>query len=258
MDNELVAHLFKLLIAEYTALFKFAHVVKDDGLIIPVRGLVIHKLSCDSFNILALGEILRHEHIRTDVPELLAAVDGLIDAERVEAVGTRDYHEVRVSARFERRLYLCAYLLDGHDLYPAHGAALLRHDLIFKVDTADACRLVFSYRAHDAAHIAVAGVCVTHQRNIEYLGKIAGARYHFRRGAETDIGNAEIACHSAVAAHVAYLEAVLLHQSCGQTVVAAGSDHDAGLAYKLTEPCILFYIHVITSLFICRCRHIQG
>ena len=114
-------------------------------------------------------------------------------------------------------------------------AAFFREFLVLDMDTGDPGRLVGAHRAHDVELVAIAGVGVGDDRELDRRSDAAAIRHHLRHRDEAEIG---IAQHRrrAGAGHVDRLEPGALDQPRRDAIIGAGRHHHAIAPHQLAKP----------------------
>ena len=143
--------------------------------------------------------------------------------------------EVGAAAGRGRGADLGQPILARHDLLVVEMAAFLGEALVLDMDAGDPARLVFAHRAHGVELVAVAGIGVGDDRQVDRGGDAAGVVDHLRHRHQAEIGVAERR-RGAGAGHVDAVEPGALDQPRGDAVIGAGRDHHAVAPQQLAKP----------------------
>jgi hypothetical protein len=123
-------------------------------------------------------------------------------------------------------------LAPRNDLVPGQVAAALRGDLVLDVQRRHAGRLVHLHGAPDVQRVAVAGVRVGDQRDVEDRGQVARMVGHLAEPGESEIGETEPRRRRAVAGHVHGGESGVLNEPRRNPVVGARDDEPFLLGHE--------------------------
>ena len=139
-------------------------------------------------------------------------------------------------ARLDGGPQLADHLVGADQQLAAHVPALLGHDLVLELDPGDAGLLVELHGADDVDRVAVAGVGVGDDRDVDGGDDPAGVVDHLRARQQTHVGAADQRGRRPEAGHVDRVEAGLLDQPGAQRVVGARGDQRRGPADQFAQP----------------------
>ena len=166
----------------------------------------------------------------------LAAPDRFVEAQARRRVGARDDDEIGIAARGERRFDLADVLVHFDDRPRARKMpAALGRDLVFEMDRRNARRFELRDRAAHVHRVAVAGVGVADERNVDARRDAMRMARDQREIDEPDVGPAEQARRDAVARHVHRFETRLLDEARAVGIVNAGRDDHRAFGEALAQ-----------------------
>jgi hypothetical protein len=189
----------------------------------------------DGFHLVQVG-VVAGEHpqpvsARIDVGA--AAVEGLLEAERVQAVAPPEDHEVRVGTGLARDADLLAHLV-GRDRNGTVGV-LARPRLVLEVHTRQARPLELAHRAPHVEEVAEALLDVAEDRDVDRVGQPPGGVAELRHGRHAHVGSSVDRARQAAAAGVDRREADALDDARLHRLERAGRDRDRVRGQCLTE-----------------------
>ena len=158
----------------------------------------------------------------------LAAADALVEAEGAASVGAADDDEVAIATGLDGGVELGDLLLGGDDALVLEVAALLRPLLVLEDDAGDARLDALADGADDVEGVAVAGVHIGDEGDVDGADDVAHALHRLGHGQEADVGGSEGGGGEAEACREERLEAGLLGEARGEGVVGARQDDDLG------------------------------
>ena len=134
---------------------------------------------------------LDKHHVGAGLDRVVGAPDRLVEPGDGARVGARDDHEVAAAARGSGGADLGQPVVARHDLLVVEMAAFLRKALVLDMDAGDPGGLVLAHRAHDVQLVAVAGIGVGDDRQVDRGGDAAGVVHHLGHRDEAEIGIAQ-------------------------------------------------------------------
>jgi hypothetical protein len=135
-----------------------------------------------------------------------------------------------------RSRHLGDHLAGGDHVLALRVPALLGHDLILEVDRGDSGGLVPANRPDHVDRVAIPGVGVGDQRQVDRLGDLAGVVDRLRHRQQPHIGAAKAQRGGAEAGHVGRGETRFLRQARPERVVAPGSEHHLARGEQIAQP----------------------
>jgi len=105
--------------------------------------------------------------------------------------------KVRVATAGHGRFELLFHLGERNDFFAVEMAAAFRRYLIFNMNSGDSDSFEFPHRAHEISSVAVSGIGVGDNGNLDGGHHLGGSLYHFRHGYQADVGYPHAARHCA-------------------------------------------------------------
>ena len=170
--------------------------------------------------------------------------DGFLQAQHGSAVSAGDDHDIRVAPGSHGSTDFGDELVLPDHLFARQVAAALGRDLVLQMQPRHSGALVFADGAGDVQFVAIAGVGISDQRQVDRAGDDGGIARHLRQRQQSQIG---IAAREAGARsrHVRGREPGLLHQPGGDAVINTGGNHDCVLGQQ--SPKLRSLAHVCVS-----------
>ena len=179
----------------------------------------------------------------------LAAMQGLIQAQRGARVGARDDEEIRIFAGIRGNPDFVDHIFDRHNAPAWRMTAFLGNFLILNLNSRAACVLKPFDGVFDVEQTTEAGIGVTDQRCTGSTGNAAHALHHVGVCRNPGIRQAKVRRGNAVTRHIERLEADAVSHLGRDHVIDPGGEDDFAGADCRCQRCPFFScVHVTGSL----------